>query len=142
MWYSLESTPGVYFKLDIDTVQQLMWMNKQGQKPEALGTYTVVEEKIVDESKHEDLVGHVSLTSLEEKDRKNRQGNRNRNQNRQQPQNRNQQQNRPKDQPKDSGSIPQQNNTGQGNNQPRKNPNNKFRNRNPNNKGPKDKPNE
>jgi cell fate regulator YaaT (PSP1 superfamily) len=143
MWYSLESTPGVYFKLDIDTVQQLLWMNKQGQKPEALGTYTVVEEKIVDESKHEDLVGHVSLTSLEEKDRKNRQGNRNRNQSRQQPQNRNQQQNRPKDNPREGGNKPTQTNSNSDNNQQqRKNPNPKFKNRNQQNKGPKDKPNE
>ncbi len=134
MWYSLESTPGVFYKLDIETVQQLLWMNKQGEKPEALGTFTVAEEKTVDESKHEDLVGHVSLSSLEEKDRRNRQGNRNRNQgNRPQQQNKSSQQ---QNSPKEGEQKTQQNN------QPRKNPNQKFINKNQPNRGPKDKPNE
>jgi hypothetical protein len=78
MWYSIENTPGVYFKLDIETVQQLMLMNKQGQKPANLVNFVVAEEVKVDESKHEDLVGHVSLTSLEDKSRKNRNQNKNR----------------------------------------------------------------
>ncbi len=78
MWYSIENNPGVYFKLDIETVQQLMFMNKQGQKPANLVSFVVAEEEKIDESKHEDLVGHVSLTSLEDKSRRNRNQTKNR----------------------------------------------------------------
>lgn len=80
MIYSYEGNFSVSYKLDIEAVQQLLWMNKQGQKPESLSKFTVAEEKIIDESKHEDLVGHVSLSSLEDKDRRNRNQNRNRQQ--------------------------------------------------------------
>jgi cell fate regulator YaaT (PSP1 superfamily) len=72
MWYSLESNMGVYFKLNIESVQELLMMNKQGQKPANLTNFAVTEDVKEDESKHEDLVGHVSLNSLEERSRRNR----------------------------------------------------------------------
>lgn len=72
LWYAYEGHGGTPFKLDVDTANELIWMNKQGKKPASLGNYHVVEEVVVDESKHDDLVGQVSLTSLDEKARKNR----------------------------------------------------------------------
>ena len=72
LWYAYEGQHANPFKLSVETASELIWMNKQGKKPASLGTYHVVEEVVVDESKHDDLVGQVSLTTLEEKDRKNR----------------------------------------------------------------------
>lgn len=72
LWYAYEGQHGNPFKLDVETANELIWMNKQGKKPASLGNYHVVEEVIVDESKHDDLVGQVSLTALDDKARKNR----------------------------------------------------------------------
>lgn len=72
LWYAYEGQGGTPFKLDVETANELIWMNKQGKKPASLGNYHVVEEVVVDESKHDDLVGQVSLTALDDKARKNR----------------------------------------------------------------------
>ena len=72
MWFEYEGTHGNPFKLDVETVSELVWMNKSGKKPSSLSNYNVVETVVVDESKHDDLVGQVSLATLMEKDRKNR----------------------------------------------------------------------
>jgi hypothetical protein len=72
MWFEYEGTHGNPFKLDVETVAELIWMNKQGKKPASLSNYNVVENVVIDESKHDDLVGQVSLSTLMEKDRKNR----------------------------------------------------------------------
>jgi cell fate regulator YaaT (PSP1 superfamily) len=72
MWFEYEGTHGNPIKIDVETVAELIWMNKQGKKPATLGNYHVVENVVVDESKHDDLVGQVSLSTLMEKDRKNR----------------------------------------------------------------------
>ena len=72
MWFEYEGTHGNPFKLDVETVSELIWMNKSGKKPASLSNYNVVENVVVDESKHDDLVGQVSLATLMEKDRKNR----------------------------------------------------------------------
>ncbi len=77
LWYAYEGHGGTPFKLDVETVNELIWMNKQGKKPAGLGNYNVVEEVVEDESKHDDLVGQVSLSTLEEKARKNRNKSRN-----------------------------------------------------------------
>lgn len=83
MWYQYENASTI-FKLEIEDVKELLWMNKNGQKPKSLDDFALVEEEKVDESKHEDLVGQVSLTTLEDKERKNRR-NRNKNRNRNNP---------------------------------------------------------
>jgi cell fate regulator YaaT (PSP1 superfamily) len=72
MWFEYEGTHGNPIKIDVETVAELVWMNKQGKKPATLGNYNVVENVVIDESKHDDLVGQVSLSTLMEKDRKNR----------------------------------------------------------------------
>lgn len=70
MVYEYEENRGTFFKLDIEDVKELLWMNKNGKKPKSLEDVAVVDEPVVDESKHEDLVGQVSLATLEDKERK------------------------------------------------------------------------
>ncbi|MDB5283174.1 MAG: hypothetical protein JWO06_2249 [Bacteroidota bacterium] len=79
MWYEYDSDRGNFFKLDIDDVKDLIAMNKAGKKPKSLDDFALVEEVKVDESKHEDLVGQVTLATLEEKERKKRRNNSNKN---------------------------------------------------------------
>lgn len=75
MWYEYDMQRGNFFKLDIEDVKELLWMNKNGKKPKSLDDFAIEEEVKVDESKHEDLVGQVTLATLEEKERKKRRGN-------------------------------------------------------------------
>lgn len=70
MWYEYAEQRGNFFKLTVEDVKEFLWQNKQGNKPKGLVEVAVVEEKKVDESQHEDLVGQVSLATLEQKDRR------------------------------------------------------------------------
>jgi cell fate regulator YaaT (PSP1 superfamily) len=129
MWFEYEGTHGNPFKLDVETVSELVWMNKSGKKPASLNNYNVIEEDIVDESKHDDLVGQVSLASLEEKARKNRNKNRSANN-----KNRNQQggssnRNQPRNEERPAR-PPQENKQGDNRNKPQGNKNNPQENRN------------
>jgi cell fate regulator YaaT (PSP1 superfamily) len=72
MWYSYEDKPSVMFKFDIHTVKELLELNKKGKKPQSLSDYSVTDDSKDDESKHDDLVGQVSLNVLEQKERKKR----------------------------------------------------------------------
>jgi len=67
MWYEMDGNRGNFIKLDIEDVKELQRMNKSGKKPKSLEEFAVVEE-----SQHEDLVGQVTLATLEEKERKKR----------------------------------------------------------------------
>lgn len=69
MWYEYPEQRGKFFKLTPDDVKDFIWQNKQGNKPK-LVEVAVVDDVKVDESKHEDLVGQVSLASLEQKARR------------------------------------------------------------------------
>jgi cell fate regulator YaaT (PSP1 superfamily) len=148
MWFEYEGTHGNPFKLDVETVSELIWMNKSGKKPASLSNYNVVENVIVDESKHDDLVGQVSLTTLMEKDRKNRnkgRGNNNRNNNQSDNRdNRNRRENRSaEDKPaQETGDKPQgDRNKPQGErNNPQGNRNNQGGNRNNQQGGNRNKP--
>lgn len=80
MWYIYEGHPSIVFKLSVKDVKELLFMQKSGKKPKGLGDYQIDEDVAVDESKHDDLVGQVNLSTLEEKERRKR--NKNRNQNR------------------------------------------------------------
>ncbi|OJV27572.1 MAG: hypothetical protein BGO32_03065 [Bacteroidetes bacterium 37-13] len=71
LWYEYEDKRGVFYKLSVEDAKELLWMNKNNQKPQSLENYALVEE-VKDESKHDDLVGQISLATLEEKDRKKR----------------------------------------------------------------------
>ena len=81
MWYEMDSQRGNYIKLSVDDVKELLFMNKSGKKPKSLEDFAIEETIKVDESKHEDLVGQVTLQTLEEKERKRRRGHQNRNKN-------------------------------------------------------------
>lgn len=74
MWYEYDTQRGNFFKLAIEDVKELLFMNKGGQKPKSLDDFAIIENVKVDESKHEDLVGQVTLQTLEEKERKRRRG--------------------------------------------------------------------
>ena len=74
MWYEFDAQRGNFFKLDIQDVKDLILMNKGGKKPKSLEDFAIVEEVKIDESKHEDLVGQVTIATLEEKERKKRRG--------------------------------------------------------------------
>ncbi|MBL7777233.1 MAG: hypothetical protein JNK66_02925 [Chitinophagales bacterium] len=72
MVYEYVEQRGNFIKVDIEDVKEMLWMNKNGKKPKSLKEFAILEEVKVDESKHEDLVGQVSLSTLEEKERKKR----------------------------------------------------------------------
>lgn len=74
MVYEYIEQRGNFIKVDIEDVKEMLWMNKNGKKPKSLKDFAIIEEVKVDESKHEDLVGQVSLSTLEEKERKKRKG--------------------------------------------------------------------
>jgi cell fate regulator YaaT (PSP1 superfamily) len=74
--YEYEHQRGVFIKLGVEDAKELLWMNKTGKKPKSLLDFAIIETEQVDESKHEDLVGQVSLTTLEEKERRKRNKNR------------------------------------------------------------------
>ncbi|MFN8285405.1 MAG: regulatory iron-sulfur-containing complex subunit RicT [Chitinophagales bacterium] len=76
MIYEYEHARGNFIKLEIEDVKEVLWMNKGGKKPKNLTDFAVIEEAAIDESKHEDLVGQVTLATLEEKDRKKRRNHR------------------------------------------------------------------
>lgn len=71
LWYEYEDKRGVFYKLSVEDAKELLWMNKNNQKPKSLENYALVEEE-KDESKHDDLVGQISLATLEDKERKKR----------------------------------------------------------------------
>lgn len=134
MWYTMPDSNKQY-PMTIERVLKIKALNKQGIKPEELETVEVVSKKPVEvEPTYADVVGQISLRSLEKTSRKrrenergpqqgNRQGDRPRGNNPQQggpQQNRPQQGNRPQGQ-----GGPQQNRGGQNPNQQRpNNPNN------------------
>ena len=140
MWFEYEGTHGNPFKLNVETVSELIWMNKSGKKPASLSNYNVVEEVAVDESKHDDLVGQVSLSTLMEKDRRNKNKGRNNNRNSNQSGNRD---NRgPRQENKDTENKPPQENRNrpQGDRKPQGDRNNQQGNRNNQQGGNRNKP--
>jgi cell fate regulator YaaT (PSP1 superfamily) len=88
MIYEYAEQRGNFIKLDVEDVKELLWMNKNGKKPKGLLDFAILDVEKKDESKHEDLVGQVTLATLEDKERKkrrNNQQNRNKNKNRNNP---------------------------------------------------------
>lgn len=78
-----------YYKLSADDVATLIQMNKKGEHPNSLADFNIIEEakdKELEEAYNEDLVGSVSLQTLEKntkkKKRKNNNYRKNRNSNR------------------------------------------------------------
>ena len=99
MWYSLSDSTQ-HYPLSIETVKKIKALNKEGIKPEALETVEVVSGKPKEvEPVFVDVVGQISLKSLDKANR-NRKGSGNTNRRNQKPPHspKNQQQTAPKDQ--------------------------------------------
>src|ERR1700676_1767077 len=70
MWYTLPDS-NKHYPLTIERVKKIKEQNRQGIKPEALETVEIVSGKLKDaEPAFVDVVGHISLKSLEKNSRK------------------------------------------------------------------------
>ena len=77
MWYSMADTTK-HYPLSIETVKKIKEQNKQGIKPAALETVEIVSEKPKDvEPEFVDVVGQITLKSLDRDARKKRESGRN-----------------------------------------------------------------
>ncbi len=75
MWYSMPDSTR-HYPLSIESVKKIKDQNKQGIKPEALETVEIVSGKFKEpEPVFVDVVGHISLKSLEKNSRKRRDNN-------------------------------------------------------------------
>ncbi len=77
-----------YYKLSAEDVATLIQMNKKGEHPNSLSNFNIVEEpkdKELDEAYNDDLVGSVSLKTLEKKARKKPRKNKNYRKNKKRP---------------------------------------------------------
>ena len=141
MWYTMPDSNKQY-PLTIERVKKIKALNKQGIKPEELETVEVVSKKPVEvEPTYADVVGQISLKSLEKTSRKRRDMERGPQQQRQ-PQgrgNQNQQDNRQQQRPPQNreGQDAQQNR--QGNRQPQQR--NNQQQKPPQNRGGQSQPN-
>lgn len=116
MWYSMADSTK-HYPLSIETVKKIKAQNKEGIKPEALETAEVISNKIKEvEPEFVDVVGQISLKSLEKNSRKRRDSERRANANPNRSQNKNPQQPQRPPQNKRHGNRPN-------------NPNNNNRNR-------------
>ena len=78
MWYSMPDSTR-HYPLSIESVKKIKEQNKQGIKPEALETVEIVSGKPKEaEPEFVDVVGHISLKSLEKNSRKRRDNDSNR----------------------------------------------------------------
>ena len=129
MWYTMPDSNKQY-PLTIESVKKIKALNRQGIRPEELETVEVVSKKPVEiEPTYVDVVGQISLKSLEKTSRKRRDNERGQGQqggNRQQqrpPQNREGQgsQRPPQDRGRQGQQRPPQNREGQGQPRPQQN---------------------
>lgn len=120
MWYSMADSTK-HYPLSIETVKKIKAQNKEGIKPEALETAEVISNKLKEvEPEFVDVVGQISLKSLEKNSRKRRDSERRANANANRPQNKNPQQQQRPPQNKRHGNRP--NNPNNPNNNNRNNP--------------------
>ncbi len=114
MWYALPGT-AAHIPLALDTVKKIKAQNKDGIKPEELEAAEIVTAKPKEvEPEYADIVGQISLKSLEKTTRKRRDKERSQQQNEQRPPQNQQQRNR-QPQGNNEGQRPQQ----RANNNPR-----------------------
>jgi len=101
MWYSMHDSTR-HYPLSIESVKKIQEQNRKGIKPEALETVEIVSSKALEaEPEFVDVVGHITLKSLEKKSRKRRDNENNRRPNagQQRPPQRPQQQRSPQQRP-------------------------------------------
>jgi hypothetical protein len=95
MWYSMAGG-GNHYPLSLETVKKIRAQNKDGIKPEELEVAEIASSKPKEiEPEYADIVGQISLKSLEKTTRKRRDKERSQQQNQQRPPQQNQQQRRP-----------------------------------------------
>ena len=76
MWYSMADSTK-HYPLSIETVRKIKEQNKQGIKPAALETVEIISEKPKEvEPEFVDVVGQISLKSLEKNSRRRKEGDR------------------------------------------------------------------
>jgi cell fate regulator YaaT (PSP1 superfamily) len=120
MWYSMADSTK-HYPLSIETVKKIKEQNKQGVKPAALETVEIISDKPKEvEPEFVDVVGQISLKSLDKNSRKRKSGDR--------MDNNSSNQNRYK---KNQPNKPQQKQSSQNSRRPNSNKNNRNRNPNP-----------
>ncbi|MFN0082172.1 MAG: regulatory iron-sulfur-containing complex subunit RicT [Ferruginibacter sp.] len=108
MWYALPGT-AAHIPLALDTVKKIKAQNKDGIKPEELEAAEIVTAKPKEvEPEYADIVGQISLKSLEKTTRKRRDKELSQQQNEQRPPQQNQQQRNRQPQGKNEGQRQQQ----------------------------------
>ncbi len=108
MWYALPGT-AAHIPLALDTVKKIKAQNRDGIKPEELEAAEIVTAKPKEvEPEYADIVGQISLKSLEKTTRKRRDKERSQQQNEQRPPQQNQQQRNRPPQGNNEGQRPQQ----------------------------------
>lgn len=108
MWYALPGT-SAHIPLALDTVKKIKAQNKDGIKPEELEAAEIVTAKPKEvEPEYADIVGQISLKSLEKTTRKRRDKERSQQQNEQRPPQQNQPQRNRQPQGNNEGQRPQQ----------------------------------
>ena len=79
MWYSMHDSTR-HYPLSIESVKKIKEQNRQGIKPDALETVEIISGKAKEaEPEFVDVVGHISLKSLEKNSRRRRDNDRNKN---------------------------------------------------------------
>jgi cell fate regulator YaaT (PSP1 superfamily) len=95
MWYAVAGSSS-HYPLSLDTVKKIKQQNRDGIRPEELDVAEIVTSKPKEvEPEYADIVGQISLKSLEKTTRKRRDKERSQQQNQQRPAQQNQQQRRP-----------------------------------------------
>jgi len=122
IWYTLPDSNKQY-PLTITRVLEIKEMNKLGQKPDELQAVEVVSSKPREiEPEFVDVVGQISLRSLEKTSRRNRDREQSRGREQQQQKGREQQQPKGRDQQRGRGNEPQKGGPKPGGNQPQQQP--------------------
>ena len=81
MWYSMHDSTR-HYPLSIESVKKIKEQNRQGIKPDVLETVEIISGKAKEaEPEFVDVVGHISLKSLEKNSRRRRDNDRNKNNN-------------------------------------------------------------
>ncbi|HSN07460.1 MAG TPA: regulatory iron-sulfur-containing complex subunit RicT [Hanamia sp.] len=109
MWYSMADSTK-HYPLSIETVKKIKEQNKQGVKPAALETVEIISDKPKDvEPEFVDVVGQISLKSLDKNSRKRKTGDRKNNNNSNQNRSKNNQPNKLQQKPSQNSRRPNSN---------------------------------
>jgi len=84
MWFTYKDDPMSFIELKLDRVNEIIELNKKGEKPQDLKSFVEVKE-IVQEPEYENVVGQDSLTRFDKPKKKKKKKNRNKNANQKNP---------------------------------------------------------